>query len=540
MEHISGIIKQLNLADCKKHIRFFAVSLLISIISFIVLISNSLTNTFDGLWCGSYYREYHWVISIGRYVWPVTGFIRNHLSPEPFTSIMTLSIYTLGACLVISVFGLWGKWQTYLIAAGLSINTAVCVALSYRYMSPVFATAFFLAILAFWALIRIEKIPGIVITALLIAGCLGCYQANLGCFCTLGAVFLLYLLIKGEDLSEILKTALRAFLSLILGCIVYKIVWDLGMKVRHAEAAEYLGADSVSLKSIFLMLPQGIREAYTSSFSYFSGKSIYFNAFQKTPVYSAFFIVFLVILLLSLILILKKDILRLILCLLLIAVIPVCANISLLLAPSAGGVSVQMTHPLLTALFLLFCVLFSSGSEDGPGVGKILLISASVLCIFFIYGSFLQTSVDQEVMLSSRNTTIQFMNRVFSDLERRNAEIDFSAPVIFAGRPSDNPLFRKGFKMYSKQDESGSGRARGSLWNIANPYTHYGEFWLGGNCGDMSYKGLVRDCGILLEPLNNTDIWNRIVESEDVAAMPAYPAEGYVTSIDGYTVIKLS
>lgn len=48
---------------------------ILCVFAYIVIVSNELTNTYDGLWQGSYYAGYSWVLSIGRWFWPVVGIV---------------------------------------------------------------------------------------------------------------------------------------------------------------------------------------------------------------------------------------------------------------------------------------------------------------------------------------------------------------------------------------------------------------------------------------------------------------------------------
>ena len=545
MTAINGIFESLKLNrpdDLRKYIRFYCICLLICILSYIVLISNELTNTYDGMWVGSYYREYWWVISTGRYVWPIIGYMRNHLSPEPFTSIVALAVYVFAGCLIISIFNLWEKWQAYLIMMILFVNTAVLSDLSYRFISPTYAASFLFGVLAFWFLINYKSIFGIAASSVFLIGCLGCYQNNLGCFCILVIAYIISALLNKEGYDDILKIVYRSAAPFLVGCISYKIIWDVGMKFRHAEASSYKGADEISLQSIIFMFPQRVKVAYFHFLEYFSGKGLFHNAFQNTIFYSLTYLSIICMFIAFVIILLKKDLIRAALCLFLVLLLPLGANIALILAPTGGGVMIQMTHPLIMSSGLIFCLLFCGRIQKTfSGVpGKILFIIASFICLFLVYGNFLQTSIDQEVMLTSRNTTQLFMNRVFSDMERRNENPDLSEPVIFVGRPSDNPHFLKGFKLYSKKDDSGLGRAKASLWNISNSYTHYGEFWTCGDCGFQSYVGLLRDCGVCYDVVDDETVWKDICSRDEVSAMPAYPYEGYITHIDGYTVVKIS
>ena len=94
--------------------------------------------------------------------------------------------------------------------------------------------------------------------------------------------------------------------------------------------------------------------------------------------------------------------------------------------------------------------------------------------------------------------------------------------------------------MYDEKTGSGSAKAEGSLWNIANAYARYGDFWSNGYSGIQSYIGVLRDCGMNYSVNRSENLWNNIMKRDDVVAMPVYPYDGYIAHIDGITVIKIS
>ena len=135
-------------------------------------------------------------------------------------------------------------------------------------------------------------------------------------------------------------------------------------------------------------------------------------------------------------------------------------------------------------------------------------------------GSLMMISIDQHVMLKSRETAVSLLNRVTVDLgEDTNPE----GGVFFIGRPSDNPVF-----------------LRDQLWERSNTYAHYGEFWLGGNLTTQSYFGYLRDAGLLLTFNWDEAAWNEVGSREDVKTMPVYPDEGYIRRIGNAMVVRLS
>ena len=67
-------------------LRYFLVMLLFSAVVFFLLISQRLTNTFDGLWNNTWFFGGYWQVVTGRWLWPVIDALR-------FASRRNLSIH---------------------------------------------------------------------------------------------------------------------------------------------------------------------------------------------------------------------------------------------------------------------------------------------------------------------------------------------------------------------------------------------------------------------------------------------------------------
>ena len=160
--------------------------------------------------------------------------------------------------------------------------------------------------------------------------------------------------------------------------------------------------------------------------------------------------------------------------------------------------------------------------KDGVEIIDEVLVSVfRALCmIVLLGGSLMMISIDQHVMLKSRETAVAMLNRVVVDLgEDTNPE----GGVFFIGRPADNPIFLKD-----------------QLWARSNEYAHYGDFWLGGNLTTQSYFGYLRDAGVLLTFNWDENTWNDIGNREEVKTMPVYPDDGYVQRLGNAMVVRLS
>ena len=107
----------------RRNIQFFMICMALSTLAYIVLIANELTNTYDGMWKGAYDTYYTWVVSIGRWFWPLVGKVRLDMSPEPFTTLLSLALMVAGGCIVVEWFEVRDSWKKYLIVLLTVINT---------------------------------------------------------------------------------------------------------------------------------------------------------------------------------------------------------------------------------------------------------------------------------------------------------------------------------------------------------------------------------------------------------------------------------
>ena len=100
-------------------LRYFLVMLLFSAVVFFLLISQRLTNTFDGLWNNTWFFGGYWQVVTGRWLWPVIDALRFGIQTEPFNSLLTLSMSALAVTLLRKFFTEKDSVVTYL--AGMAV-----------------------------------------------------------------------------------------------------------------------------------------------------------------------------------------------------------------------------------------------------------------------------------------------------------------------------------------------------------------------------------------------------------------------------------
>ncbi len=504
--------------EWKIEIRFAAICICICMICFMLLIANGLTNTYDGMWFGAYYDGYDWVIRTGRWFWPLIGVLKTNKSPEPFTSVISIIIFCIGGCIVTYWFETRYLIKRYIVVLLTVINTAVCAMLSYRFMSITFAVSYIFSILSVFILRRPDWKRCLISIALLTMS-LGCYQVNLGCACVIVVLWCVKMILDSRDYKEIVRFILYVAISIIISCIVYKVIWDLVLKIFSLKASAYRGADRISLWNMIVSLPKSVFSAYRAYGKYYFEEGIRHNVFQSYFIYKVPFVLFWTITIIKLFMKNRKEITRSFLACAFLALIPLASNVYMLMAVDAGDIMIQMTLPMVISIPFMLCITDEKIFEKNF-MNYIKHNIAVMIVLFLLIGNWMMVSVDQQIMLNGRLASINLMNRIASNIDWDNEPKD---GYVFLGRLSENPSFMK-------ED----------IWKKANSYAQYGNIPTVGDCCTQSYRGLLRDSGIKLNLNKNDKKWHKLEEMDVVKDMPVFPHEGCMKMIDDSVVIKVS
>ena len=512
----------------KKYWKELIIVLVFSFLLYSVTITNELTNTYDGMWHGDYGYANGWELSIGRWFWLVIDRLRLGITTEPGISLLSLLCFIFGNIFAEEILQIQGKLTKVIFHLFLIANTAVCIFLSYRYMTLTFSLSYLFSVLGAFSFVFMYRynrniIAYSILTIGFITLSLGLYQANIGCTLILLSLVLIENLwqIQNESIWNHLKKIIHAVALIGCACILYAGIWKVFLSLMHTQKSTYHGAGSISVMSILSNLPRSIRAAYTAFLQYFMPGQ-WQNIYQQKYIF--LIIVFALFVIITIYTIFHKaKWSNKILSLICILLLPLLANVCLLLAPDAGGMQLQMTMPMAMIIPGLFALIGSINIQKNHlKLIKPLSIVYVILILFTAFGNVMMVSTDQHVMLQSKNTSLALMNRILTDTADKLNDSNHMQ-VVFAGIPANNPLYQKDV-----------------FWNQSNHYSHYGEFWTGDDCVTQSYHGYLRDCGVNVNLLGDYQKYHQIIESQEVQKMPIYPQNGYAKVIDGCLVIKIS
>ena len=507
--------------------KYFCVMLGFAVVVYFPLMSQKLTNTFDGLWVDTYYIAGGWELSIGRWLWPLADALRFGVQTDPINSLLTLSLVTLSFILVRRLFMTKDSFLTYLLGMAFISSASVSIQLSYRYMSPIFGLSLFLSVAAAYCVIRTEnKARAVVQGTVCLTLSLGLYQANLGSFCLILLVYFLMLLFQKLDRSLVHAHIAKSLCSAAAGVVLYYLTLKLILLVTGFQMSEYNGAASVSPLYVLKRLPTGAARAYQIFGIYFFRNQYRNNILQAMGFFA------LIVLLVGFGLLKRfwrvvrsRDLEYILLSAAALAVLPAICNVTLLITSEATW-RLQMAGAL--DLFIPLCILLLDVTRKKQPQNEKLrmaVIGGTVLLAgLIVYGNVYMRAVDQEAMYEGRKSLKSMTDRIADDL------MDFGyfdgeerLPVVFVGRPSSNPTFlMREYYLY------------------ANTYAQIGRFWSGSNVAQPAWKGVFQN----ITPVNLTygrvERYLEVYAESETEQMPTYPQEGYIRQIGDTVVVKIS
>lgn len=498
----------------------FLTSIIVSAIVYSLLMCNQLVNRFDGLWHGSISYANDWELSIGRWCLRFLDKARFYLSPDPITSLLTLTVFSLAIILVLDLFEVSQKIIAIFISLLFLINASVCVTLSYRFTSFNYAVSCFLAILAAWFVIKIKKKWSAVIAALIIAIMLGCYQANIGCTCLLLLLYVPFRLYKADITpKELLQYIGKSSLTLVLGGISYFLVLYVNLEYYNVVMNTYNGASKYGVVEMLSNLPKSILDTYRDFIYYFSNEGIRTNIFSE-KIYLIIGTILLIAIGYGILKVFHTNKLYAFIYLLCFSIIPIACNASILAAYDSRT-SIQMTMPMALCIPALLCFVSNIKLKEHVFVYIAKLITTVTLSLL-LYGNYIMVQYDQQAMymglVSTKTLATQISERLY--------QLDLFYPeyqYCFIGKPSENVLFN-----------------RNDVIMKANDYARFGDLGILPDCVRQSWYGFwTNEMGVNVKVVD--DNWyTQAIGNETIRQMPNFPATGSCALINDVVVVKIS
>lgn len=497
-----------------------------SIALYSLMMSQQLTNPFDGMWHQNYHQSGRAELSSGRWLLFFLDQLTMGLHADPLTSLSSLLLYVAGFLLVLDLLEVKNRLWACLSLAFFLSSTLISNTLSYRFTSFAYGLAFFLAVLSSYVLFKCKhSFFSIGISGILLGLALSCYQAYLAAFCIIVAFRGIFLCrktpsVEDEDDATTSRTKqalskMRVIFALGVALVFYLLTLYLFLFVSHTSLSGYNGSGETNFGSVLHGLPKSILKTFQYFIAYFFQDKLKINRFQSFGIFYPLMALLLVTVILSALQVWKVRKRRSLYIVLIVLGIPVACNAYMLVA--GDKLELQMTVGL--AMFAPLVFLLASDLFRGKRVPQ---TACLFLCLALIYGNSLQVWFDQEAMYEGQNACETMVTQLLCDLEQEEL-LSQDYQYYFVGVPEENPWFHVS-----------------EVYNRANAYAQMGRFWISGNCSSSSYDGLiVQRLGFEL-PIAYAS-YEEMSKKLDLSSMPMFPNRGYYTLLDGKTVvIKMS
>lgn len=505
----------------------FAAAFLVGMLVHSPVYGNGLVNP-DGLWHGEYSVAGTWEASLGRWGLYFVDILQGGINSSVLAAFWTILFVSLAGALVASLFQIRCIVKAIAMPMLLTCSPMVAMLLTYPYCAGAYALSFLLGVLAVYAIHAFPgKVKGTLISTLCVVLLVGLYQSSLGVTLAVAAGYVLMRLLRRPDeLRAVGKEALHLCIAVIAGMVLYYALMHLALRVWGVSLSEYKGAGSASILSILRSIPDGIRHAYLYFQAFFLKDYIARNPYYTGVIYCLLAGVALISLAVRLATAESKRPLPSVLCLLLVAVLPVCCNIINLLVPQTEFY-LLMTGGMMMALPLWIALTdVGGGSEGRRSVLRLrrgLDIGGTALAFALVWVFVLSSQTDASVLQASKNQTIALANRVWQQVEASEDYVPDETTLLIAGHPQE-----------------GNFPNPSQLTDKANVYANWGIVWNAYDGNIHTWAQVFRQyLGVTYAGVS-AEQFAEISASEAFQQMPLYPRAGSVQRIHDVLVVKIS
>lgn len=461
----------------------------------------------------------------GRFLVPLyRNIFRTDLTLPWLIGILSLVWLSLAVFLVLRAFQVRSKIVAFLIAGIFTVNISV-IATTATYLHDLDCDLFGVMCAAA-AIYLWKKLPyGWIIGAFFVVAPLGIYQSNISVVITLVMMVCLFDLMEGERFSSVMKLGMKSIGMILIGGALYFF------SLQIVESVTNIPLSTTNSNSLSIILTLSPQELITNLFAAYQNtlyrlKNV-FSPYSMEIVQGATGLLACLSLGCVILWLCNRRIslASKLLCVVLILLLPLGANITYVLANGEVHDLMVFSVWLLYLLPLLLAdrlswQLRSRLPEQTPDLLCMLPRFLSAALIFFLlYGNvqtantlYLKKDLEQKAYSS-------LMTRIVYDMERIDAYVPGTTPVVFAGF-SDQIRPVRGTENYSQI--IGVWRPGTIIMEDPACYQAYFDY-------------------VLAHPAKIADAsdWYSMLVDPRVSDMPTYPAAGSIAFLDDILVVRL-
>lgn len=468
---------------------------------------------------GLFHYTPDWEATLGRWlIKPIDAF-NSFLAVPSFTCTVAVAIFAISTTLILSILEIEDIVARVILGALFIMTPCIGMTLSFFYCAIDFSLALLFSAMFAFFIKKNSSLRNAVAAGASLVISLAIYQAYVGTAAALCLSLLIIMLIKGDDIIEVLKKGLYMIGTAIVGTVLYYIILNIVIKVKGIELGTYGGANKL-LETTFLDIKIAIAIAYQSFMSSLIDYSgIYDTRFYRGKYYVIAAITISLALLVFIIAVnYVREPIRIISIVVLFLIYPLAAGVVMLIVKGHGMSFLMSQGKYVFFLLLGSIVLYSSKILKKKMIDNIGVVFW-IAVFLFTYELFVINSCTYEYFHMRHNSAISTGNRVLAIAEML-PEYESGTEFCFAGK-------------FNNSYPVGTMLEKMSL----EEYCEWGsDYYIFNNA--MIENMYRDDIGCTIKLCNDIK-YTEIVTSEQFDQMPVYPCNGSIKIIDGVCVVKM-
>ncbi len=234
---------------------------------------------YDGYWHYGSFLAKGWEVSLGRFLIPFIDMLRGTVVSSSLTSIIAIATASFANLILVDILKVKKNYIKILMGLLLVVTPTFSLTLMYPYTADSYTFSLLFSVLSVYFLSKKVNAKNIILSLICIVLTLGFYQAYLGVILTLLAIiFLIDICTKKElEIKEIIKKNVLNIVVLLVGVVIYYILFTIIVKILNLNITEYNGGNKVlSFETLKNLLPS-IKNAYITFYNFNFTNSIIEN-----------------------------------------------------------------------------------------------------------------------------------------------------------------------------------------------------------------------------------------------------------------------
>lgn len=469
--------------------------------------------------------EEKWKIELGRYLVPFYRILtRGGIEMPWLIGLLALLWLGLSVFLIVRMFNIRSHWGIILLSGLMVTNVTVStVTASFLYELDFDMLSILLAVLAvyFW---KYKKL-GICFGSLCVFAVLGIYQCNICVTIVLIMMDCTISFLRCEDTRETVKRGLLGVVMLLIGAVLYiialRVILFLANHIMATDLPDSYNSITNAIAPKTNSLPGLLTGTYTST-----ARTLllpdYRIDYGFVPIYTVLTPLLLVVSFVLIICVISRfrpKRLNLMLAILLIGLLPLGSNISYIL--NDGIVHDLMKYAVwLTLAFPILLYHSVAEIDNDPDSKKTFLFryaASALLCVLLFQNILLSNGLYLKKDLE-HEATLSFMTRVMDDIYDVDGYEAGTTELCFIGTPEFHGKMQGFESLYNLH-----GNENPSSIPFSFAFNNYFKFIL-----NLPYN------------LSSLEDQKKLAATDEVQAMPCYPADGSIRWVGDILVVKMS